>query len=133
MRHPADTFEFKDGTKLRLMNESVLVKMDPEAEETSGGILKPDGAVEHIYMTGTILAFGWVLEKKLEGTSKTKSLEKPYPVPNIEPGLKCCFIRYRRWQDTNKQLRHMFGDDIISLKPEDMIFVFPAGEEYELG
>ena len=132
-RHPADSHTFKDGRKIILRNQTVLVKMDPDEEATAGGIIKPQGATDHIFMTGTVLAFGWILERKLPGTSKTKPLKEPYPVPELEAGIKCCFIRYRRWQDTNKQLRMMFDDDVIALEPEDLLFVFPAGMDIELG
>jgi co-chaperonin GroES (HSP10) len=125
MRHPADTHTFKDGRTLRLIGDRVLVKTDPDQTETSSGLIEfPGGSMEHAYSTGTILAFGWIKEKKLPGTTRTKPLEEPTPIPELEVGQKCCFIRFLKLQDSNKQLRERFEDDIVALKPEDLLFLY---------
>lgn len=132
-RHAADSYEFEDGRKLRFVNERILVQMDEESETIGSGLLiKPDNAHEHVYATGEILAFGYVKEKKLEGTSKTKTVKEPYPIPDIEVGLKCCFIKFRKLQDSNIKVQESFGDGIVILKPEDLLFVFPKGFTFEL-
>lgn len=133
-RHPADTYEFEDGRKIRLINERLLVKMDEESDTTESGLLfKPDNAHEHAYATGEILAFGYVHERKLKGTSKTKRVKEPYPIPDIEVGLKCCFVKFRKLQDSNIKVQQSFGDGILILKPEDLLFVFPRGQSITLG
>jgi hypothetical protein len=135
-RHPFDRYTFESGETLRLINEGILVKMDPDREDTCSGLIHyPDGAMEHIYSTGTILAYGYIKEIKLPadpGDTKVVTRPvKPFPIPDIEVGMKCCFIRFRKLQDSNKLLRQLFGDNIIALKPEDLLFVFTG--DIELG
>jgi co-chaperonin GroES (HSP10) len=125
VRHAADTHTFKDGRTLRLIGERILVRTDPDSEESTTGLIEfPGGSMEHVYSTGTVLAFGWLKEKKLPDTTKTKTLENPIPIPELEVGQKCCFIRFLKVQDSNKQLRQRFEDDVVALKPEDILFLF---------
>lgn len=131
-RHPHDNYSFEDGRSIRFINERVLVKMDEEPETTAGGLVVPGNAHEHAYATGTILAFGYVTELKREGTTKTKKI-KPYPIADIEVGMKCCFIKFRKLQDSNIVFQASFGDGFIILKPEDFLFVYPEGFTFELG
>lgn len=133
MRHPADSYTFEDGQTIRLLNEQILVRFDPIEEKTAGGIIKPEGACDHVYQTGTILAFGWMKDRPLPDTTKRKLLPKPIPIPDLEVGLKCCFIRFHRVSHSNQNFRGMFGDDMILLKPEDVLFLFLKGDEFELG
>ena len=121
-RHPFDQYTFENGETLRLTNNGILVKMDPVPGE-KGKIHFPEGAMDHVNMTGTILAFGYIKERPLPDTTKTKPI-KPFPIPDLEVGEKVCFVRFLRLQDSNKKFREMFDDNIITIKPEDILFVF---------
>lgn len=133
-RHPGDTYVGDDGRTLRLINERLVVRMDPEKETvgSSGLLVAPPNAHEHIYATGEILAFGYVTEKKLADTTKTKKVE-PHPIPDLEVGLKCSFIKFRKLQDSNLKVQEMYGDGVILLKTEDILFVYPRDFTFELG
>ena len=115
-----DTYEFEDGTKFRITSDRLLVRGDPLPKETSGGIIIPGKACEHVFRTGTIVAYGF---KRNEKTGEK------YPI-HVEVGLKCCFVRFLAEQDSNKQFRANFGDgDIFFIGPTDLLFVWPSNEE----
>jgi co-chaperonin GroES (HSP10) len=132
LRHPADTYKFKNGSSMRLLRNDVLVQIDAAEERSASGLVHfPEGAMEHVYATGKILAFGWIKEIKRPNTTKTRLLLKPIPIPGLEIGQKCCFTRFLKEQHSNKHLREKFEDNIISLKTEDILFVYTG--EIELG
>lgn len=117
-RHPQDTYEYANGKSLRLLGKKILVQGHPLPKETSGGIIMPGRAVEHVWRVGTILAFGYM------DTPGKRS--KRIPIPDIEAGLHCCFVRYLAEQDSNKQLRLLGENDIFAIGPTDILFVWPA-------
>ncbi len=112
----------KDGTRMRVIGNNLLVRVDPAAKESAGGILLPGDAVEHVYNTGTVLAKGFV--------SSTAAGTTDVEIPGIEPGDRVYFIRYLAKQDTNIWLAKRFGDDVIRLRPADVLLVF---DESDLG
>ena len=113
-----DTYEYESGRSLRITGKKVLVMGDELSKKTKGGLWKPEGACEHVYRTGTILAFGY---------DRIKKTGKKVPIRDIEVGLKCCFVRFLAEQDSNKQIRARFGDDdVFLIGPTDLMFVWPA-------
>jgi len=128
-RHPYDECTFEDGRSFQLVNEHILVRVDPTSDKTTSGLIfkASEKAIESIYTTATILAFGYIrsIPKKY---GRQKFLEEPVPIPDLEVGLKCCFLRFRDKQATNEHIQHQFGAGIILLKPADLLFVYNDGE-----
>ncbi len=111
-------FENQD-TVLRLIGSDVLVELDPSQDRSQSGLIHfPDGAMEHVNQSGTIRAFG---------TRQLKNGDR-IPIPDLEVGLKCVFVRFRKEQHTNLQIRKLFGDNFVLLKPEDLFFVYTEDE-----
>lgn len=111
-----DTYTYKNGKSLRLLKK-ILVQGHDISEVTEGGIIKPGHATEHVWRIGTILAFGYQRNDKTGERT---------PIPDIEVGLHCVFIRYLAEQDSNKQMRDIFDDtDIFAIAASDILFVWP--------
>jgi co-chaperonin GroES (HSP10) len=114
-----DVHVFEDGTRLRVVGDSILVNPDIPADRTASGlILYPDGSMEHVLNTGTVLAFG---------TTRPKRKGQPVPIPGLEKGLKLAFVRFVAEQDSNKQLRIRYRG-VIRLKVSDVLVVYPPEE-----
>lgn len=117
MQH--NEYKLPDGRVLRILNDDILVKMDPLRETTSGGIVIPDTVGDRgdagILATGTVLAYGF---------AHTKTRPRP-PIGGLKAGDKIVFIRFLKEQETNKQLHTRFGDaDIFKLKESSIIVVY---------
>jgi co-chaperonin GroES (HSP10) len=108
------THELDDGTVLRVMGDGILVQPDEPPTESKGGIQYPDGHMEHPLNTGTVLAYGYMRDKK--------GRHRPYPIPDLKVGDKVGFIRFLAKQNTNIQMSEVY-DGVIRLTPRDVIFV----------
>ena len=72
-----DTYITAVGQKIRLLNNNILVKIDPLPEVSASGlVLYPNGAMEHVNNTGTVVAFGYVWVETEEGEKKIPSPKK---------------------------------------------------------
>lgn len=116
---PMDTAVLPNGTRVRLVGNNLLVRPDPLPTESKGGILYAVDAVEHVYNTGTVLAVGYVLAQAPEKTV----------IPGIKKGDRVYFIRYLAKQDSNLQLANRLGDDVIRIRPADVMFMFDGEHE----
>lgn len=112
-----------DGRVVRLINDDVLVKMDPPRERSSGGIVIPDTVGDRgdagILTTGTILAYGFV---KLGGKNGLPPIRMP--IPEMSVGLKVVFIRYYAEQHSNQQIQYRLEEGVIRMKPLDFMLAF---------
>lgn len=119
MKASHDTYVTKKGVRVRLINNDVLVKTDPLPEMSASGlILYPNGAMEHVANTGTIVAFGYERFETTEGKYVCR------PIPELEVGLKCLFVRFLAEQHSNIQVRARIEEGLIRLKPSDIMLVF---------
>lgn len=118
----ADTAVLENGTAVRIVGNNLLVRPDPLPKETAGGIIIPGDAVEHVYNTGTVLAVGYVLA---QAPAKTQ-------IPGIKPGDRVYFIRYLAKQDSNIQLANRLGEDVIRIRPADVLLTFEAEDEKKM-
>jgi co-chaperonin GroES (HSP10) len=112
----SDTAELNSGLSVRVVGNNLLVRPDPLPTQSAGGIIYANDAVEHIFNTGVVLAVGYVTAQAPAGTH----------IPGIKPGDKIYFIRYLAKQDTNIQLSERLGDDVIRIRPADVLLVFDA-------
>jgi co-chaperonin GroES (HSP10) len=105
---------------LRLQNDSILVKMDPEAElVTSGLLVKPQIAHEHVLRTGKVMQVGpgkWARKGERALNKRVR--------PDIEEGDGVLFIKFLNMTETNKALQVHLGEDEIILRPDDILLVF---------
>ena len=118
--HEQQQHEFRDGTRITMMGDSILVRPDAPRDRTTSGLIHyPGGAMEHVLNTGEILAFG------------TRDLKdgRRIPIPDLETGKKCVFVRFIAEQDTNKALRERFPDECIRLKTSDILCIYAAEDE----
>lgn len=112
-----DTYTTKNGEKIRLINNSILVKPDPTPDR-KGLIHFPDGSMEHVLNTGEVVAVGYEETKK----------GRRYPIPDLEPGEKVVFVRFLAEQDSNKQVRRMM-DGTVRIRPSDVLLVYTPDEQ----
>lgn len=112
-----NTYESKSG-KVILINEDVLVRRLPLRTQTESGILLPETAGElgeaGIMASGVILAYGFVLPKKLG---------RKIPIPQLNVGDHVVFIRFLAEQHTNKYMQHVVEKDVFRIKPQDILLI----------
>ena len=109
-----------NGQTLRTIGDDILVMPDDRPETTASGLLHyPGGSMEHTLTTGTILAFGVIKPKKKEGPG--------VPIPGLELGLKCVFVRFVTEQNSNKQIRKNY-EGVVRLKRTDVLVVYTKDE-----
>jgi co-chaperonin GroES (HSP10) len=119
-RHAHDTYTMSDGTKLRLLNNDILVRVDEAPSQSSGGILFPQGSVDDVNNTGTVVAFGY--EKTKKGLR--------VPIRELEVGLKVVFVRYLENQTTNEHIQERFEEGLIRLQPTDVLVAYTKDDEH---
>ncbi len=123
---------FSSGRTVTLINDHILIAPDPECYDLREGLVRPQGAREHVYNIGTIQAVGFEKEKILADTTRTKPLKEPRPIPDVHVGDRCCYVRFHAEAGSNKLLREM-GDGMIMLRARDLLFILDAGDDIELG
>lgn len=117
-----DTYTTPEGTKIRILGNRLLVKIDELAKTSASGlIVYPNGAMEHVNNTGTILAFGTIWK----GNERI-------PIPGLEVGLKVMFVRFLADQHTNKNVQHVLGAGLIQLAPSDVQLLYTPEEQSKL-
>lgn len=119
---PHNEYLTEDGEVIKLINEDVLVRVLPFREKTSGGIIVPDTVGDRgdsgIHAMGQILAYGFTTYGGKKGIPFTR-----IPIPDLEKGLICIYIRWLSEQDSNKQLQTRLEKDVIRIKVPSIFFV----------
>ncbi len=100
---------------MRCVGNNILVRPDPLPSRTRGGLIIPGDAVEDLQNTGTVLAVGRV--------ATTRGAER-VGIPGLKPGDRVSYLRFLEKQDSNTQIQHRLGDNIISIRPADVQLVF---------
>lgn len=110
--------------KLRPMNDLVLVKLDPLAEVSKGGIaLIADNTVSSV-RTATVLSVG---PGRWEGKHRHRV--------GVEEGERVVFLRWHLEHQSGKAIANFLsevGDDLGLIKAADILFAFPAGQNVEV-
>lgn len=126
MQH--NEYRTRDGRTIRLINDEVLVKMDPPREKTSGGLFIPDAVGDRgdagILTTGTILAYGFIEI----GGKKGYPFQK-IPIPDLYVGLKVVFIRFYAEQHSNQQIQYRVEEGVIKMNAPDFILAFDPEDQ----
>lgn len=113
--HNQQVHVLEDGSTLRMVGPNILVRIDPVPEMSSTGLIHLANSAEHVYNTGTVLAFG---------TREVGNHLEPL-TDELEVGHKVLFVRYLAEQDSNKYLRSTIEPDVIRLKLNDILVTFP--------
>lgn len=118
------------GITIRLINDDVLVKLDPVIDISKGGIIIPETVGDRgdmgIYNTGTIKAVGFIKTEDDDGR-----LGK-IPIPDLVVGEKVLLIRYYSHQHSNKQIQERIEENLIRVKWFDLLFAYPEEEEHRV-
>lgn len=111
---PHNVYITKSGDRMRLINNSLLIAVDPLPKVTKGGIFIPDQSCDSVYNTGVVVATGFV-------TSQTA---EKLPIPGIAVGDRVMFIRFLAKQDSNLQLIATVGEEVIRARASDILLIF---------
>ncbi len=117
------TYTTPEGKTLTVLGPWLLVKPEPWAETTLGGIvLTPNGQAMNSKMNrGTVVAVGTLDNKKGGGR---------YPIPDIGVGDHVLFIKYIEKQHTNEYVAAEF-DGLVRLGPTDILLVADDPKEFD--
>lgn len=104
---------------LRVIGNRLLVRVDKPPERSKGGIIfaHPEAADPHA--TGTVEAVGYLTTPKA-GTRT--------PIPDINVGDRVLFVRLLAITDSNPKLQTLLDDDVICIRPADIILLFADGD-----
>lgn len=113
------TYEIPGVGAVTVVGSNILVQRIPRARETKGGIILNQEAFDAT-AHGIIRAVG--VNRTEEGDT--------YPIPDLEPGMKCAFLWFYAERHTNKSVRSILGDDFMFLKAADIVVVWGAEEDH---
>ena len=108
--------------KLQLLNDWLLVKMDPESNVMGSGLVKPDGAYESVLRTGKVMATGpGMLAKKDSDTY----IDQRIPT-GLEVGDGVVFNRFlaSRTKIAAALQQAALSPDEALIRPNDELVVF---------
>jgi len=99
---------------VRPQNDYVLVESPPDAsDQTSGGIIKPEGAIEDINIWGTVLAVG-------PGRLTKKGVRIPI---DAKVGDRVLFVRFLKKTRTGEALVQVLGNNQFLIQEKDILAV----------
>ena len=117
-------------SKLRLLHDQILVKLDPETDKIAGGLLvKPDAAFETLLRTGEVLAMGPGAEAKRHGLPTGKRI----PI-DLEVGEGVLFNRFIASDTKTAQMmhrQHILDKDEALIRPSDVILAYDRADAPE--
>lgn len=112
-----NTYRTQSGVLLRVVGNNLLVRMNDRPKKTRGGILIPDTAFGSAHGTGQVLAVGNLTGKRApQGT----------PIPDVRPGNHVLFVRLLERTDSNPQLKVRLEEDVVRIRPDDVLLVLDA-------
>lgn len=94
-------------------NDRVLIEVDEDEAETSGGLVIPEGSVEDIHKWGTVISVG-------PGRLSKKGVRIPV---GVEPGDRVAFVRFLERTETGKALRATLGPKQFLIQGQDIVAV----------
>lgn len=94
-------------------NDRVLIEVDPDEEETTGGIVMPKGSVEDIHKWATVIKVG-------PGRVSKKGVRIPI---DLKPGDRVLYVRFLERTETGKSLHASLGPNQFLIQEQDVIAV----------
>jgi co-chaperonin GroES (HSP10) len=117
--------------KLRLLGDNILIRLDPESEKTSSGIIfRPNEAMETILRTGEIIGTGpgkW---------AKNKDIDLDTRVPMVvEVGEGVIINRFIASNTKTAENLHQFilDEDEALIKASDILLLYDRKTPIKLG
>lgn len=123
-----DTYDHGER-KIRVATDRILLKLDPMAQETKGGIIIPGHLKGDLYQTGVVLAKG----PGSRDPDKAKRRLEDAILADIEIGSRLLVIWVQREVHTNILVRSLFADDIIVVRSMDIILALDEEDIPRLG
>lgn len=117
--------------RLRLMGDNILIRLDPESEKTSSGIIvRPNEALETILRTGEVIAVGpgkWAEDKGIY-------LDNRVPMV-VEVGEGVVINRFIASNTKTAETLHQFilDEDEALIKAGDIMLVYDRRDPIKLG
>jgi co-chaperonin GroES (HSP10) len=116
--------------KFRPLNDWLLVKLDPDKNETPGGLITIHG---ERHRTGTVLEAGPGAYRKqythMGGPGDTSKFREVFKPTEVKPGDVVTFWRenleHKSGQETNEHIVHLLGDDMGIVRENDVLFYEP--------
>lgn len=105
------------GERLRVIGNNLLVRLEPPPETTLGGIVLP--GIEPLYGLGEVVAVGCLTGKR--AVFRT-------PIPDVEVGDYVCFLALLARTDTNPQIKSRTGENLLRIRPADVLLVISASD-----
>lgn len=103
-------------SKLKMMNDSILIKLDEDSNKTVSGILyKPDGACEHVLRTAEVLGVG-----PGKYVAKADVRDKI----DLKEGDGVLFIKFVTYTNTSQEIQQVIGKDKAIIRPADVLLVY---------
>ena len=101
----------------KLCGNTILIRLDPETTKTSGGLYKPDGAMEHVLRTGEVLQVG---------PGKYAADDTSVRVPmDVQPGDGVVFIKFiATHMESAKGVRKYLSEDEALIQSSDVMLVY---------
>jgi co-chaperonin GroES (HSP10) len=99
---------------LDMRNDNVLIRLEEDPEETAGGLIKPQGAQEHVFRIGRVVKAGpgrW----NRKGTAR---------IPMVcKEGMRVLFVKFiATHTESAKQLqRSVLDKDHAIIKDQDVL------------
>lgn len=106
-----------DGQKVRVLGNNVLVRPDKQPKESKGGIIIPDNVIDGLHITGEVLALGFLTGARAEAYT---------PIPDLKVGDRVLYVRFLERTDSNGQMQRVLGDDLIRIRPADILLVLDS-------
>lgn len=109
---------------MKLLGNTLLIKLDPENSLMSNGLFRPDNAHEHVLRTGEVVQMG---PGKYMGDTSNR-----FNFDGLKVGDGVVFIKFLATHtETAKGLASYIPEGHAILKPEDVMLTYDRSEPVE--
>lgn len=115
-------YQLPDGQVIKVHGDNILVERIPLPTTSSGGIILSNPDMDATGL-GIIRAVG-----KL----RPKGGGEPINIDGLEPGMGCTFLWLNAVNATNRQVQGRIGKNLIFLKWDDILLVWPVDEKHDI-
>jgi co-chaperonin GroES (HSP10) len=109
---------------MKLFNDLILVRLDPESDKLASGLFKPEKAHEHVFRTGEVVDTGpgqW---------AKKASVRIP---TGVQKGDGVIFVKFvATHTETAKSIQKVIGKELALLHQSDIVLVYDRNDPPEI-